>query len=103
MGKTRRFKDIEGAGESKAGESKGNESRGNQINAYDRGLVAAATAAMGNERRREKENMTDFIEKKREMFLVQMVIFKNMNLIKKKKKFEFVKFSFILCIYIYIY
>ena len=37
-----------------------------------RGLVAAATAAISNDRRREKENMADFIEKKREMFLVQM-------------------------------
>lgn len=37
-----------------------------------RGLVAAATAAISNERRREKENMADFIAKKREMFLVQM-------------------------------
>ena len=37
-----------------------------------RSLVAAATAAISNDRRREKENMTDFIAKKREMFLVQM-------------------------------
>ncbi|ETW02448.1 hypothetical protein H310_05957 [Aphanomyces invadans] len=37
-----------------------------------RGLVAAATAAISSDRRREKENMTDFISKKREMFLVQM-------------------------------
>jgi hypothetical protein len=37
-----------------------------------RGLVAAATAAISNDRLREKENMTDFIAKKREMFLVQM-------------------------------
>ena len=36
------------------------------------GLVAAATAAISTERRREKENMTEFIMKKREMFLVQM-------------------------------
>ncbi|OQR97873.1 hypothetical protein ACHHYP_09865 [Achlya hypogyna] len=37
-----------------------------------RGLVAAATAAISSDRRREKENMADFIAKKREMFLVQM-------------------------------
>jgi hypothetical protein len=37
-----------------------------------RGLVAAATAAISNDRLREKENMSDFISKKREMFLVQM-------------------------------
>ncbi|TMW55179.1 hypothetical protein Poli38472_013941 [Pythium oligandrum] len=37
-----------------------------------RGLVAAATAALSNDRLREKENMADFIAKKREMFLVQM-------------------------------
>jgi hypothetical protein len=35
-------------------------------------LVAAASAAISTERRREKENMTEFIMKKREMFLVQM-------------------------------
>merc|ERR1719155_18636 len=35
-------------------------------------IVAAATAAISNDRRREKENMADFIAKKREMFLVQM-------------------------------
>ncbi|KAG6623274.1 flagellar associated protein [Phytophthora cinnamomi] len=37
-----------------------------------RGLVAAATATISNDRLREKENMADFIAKKREMFLVQM-------------------------------
>jgi len=37
-----------------------------------RGLVAAATAAISSDRRREKENMSDFISKKREMFLVQV-------------------------------
>ena len=37
-----------------------------------RRLVSAATTAINTERRREKENMTDFIAKKREMFLVQM-------------------------------
>lgn len=37
-----------------------------------RGLVAAATAAISSDRLREKENMADFISKKREMFLVQM-------------------------------
>lgn len=34
--------------------------------------MAAATAAISNDRLREKENMADFISKKREMFLVQM-------------------------------
>lgn len=34
--------------------------------------MAAATAAISNDRLREKENMADFIAKKREMFLVQM-------------------------------
>eukprot|EP00742_Colponemidia_sp_Colp-10_P003580 GILJ01003812.1.p1 GENE.GILJ01003812.1~~GILJ01003812.1.p1 ORF type:complete len:531 (-),score=139.30 GILJ01003812.1:146-1708(-) len=37
-----------------------------------KGLVAAATAAISRDHRREKENMTEFITKKREMFLVQM-------------------------------
>ena len=36
------------------------------------GLGAAADSAYRQERHREKENMTDFIEKKRQMFLVQM-------------------------------
>jgi len=36
------------------------------------GLGAAADNAYRQERHREKENMTDFIEKKRQMFLVQM-------------------------------
>merc|ERR1711871_1460597 len=36
------------------------------------GLVSAATASLNTERRREKENMAEFIAKKREMFLVQM-------------------------------
>jgi hypothetical protein len=36
------------------------------------GLGAAADTAYRQERHREKENMTDFIEKKRQMFLVQM-------------------------------
>ena len=35
-------------------------------------LVAAATATLAGERRHEKENMAEFIQKKREMFLVQM-------------------------------
>ena len=35
-------------------------------------MVAAATAAISKDRRREKESMSDFIAKKREMFLVQM-------------------------------
>lgn len=37
-----------------------------------RGLVAAATAAISGDRRREKENMSEYIAKKREMFLLQM-------------------------------
>ncbi|KAJ8598195.1 hypothetical protein CTAYLR_005519 [Chrysophaeum taylorii] len=37
-----------------------------------RDLVAEARSAVANERRQEKENMADFIAKKREMFLVQM-------------------------------
>eukprot|EP00753_Platysulcus_tardus_P015583 PLAT5103.1.p1 GENE.PLAT5103.1~~PLAT5103.1.p1 ORF type:complete len:597 (-),score=356.24 PLAT5103.1:111-1901(-) len=37
-----------------------------------RGLVAAATAAISADRRRERENTAEFIAKKREMFLVQM-------------------------------
>lgn len=37
-----------------------------------RTLVAAATAAIANERRHERETMSEFIAKKREMFLVQM-------------------------------
>ena len=36
------------------------------------GLGGAADNALRQERHREKENMTDFIEKKRQMFLVQM-------------------------------
>lgn len=36
------------------------------------GLGSAADNAYRQERHREKENMTDFIEKKRQMFLVQM-------------------------------
>ena len=62
MGQTKRFKDHEmmkRSHDSKQGK-------------YTRGLVAAATAAISNDRRREKENMADFITKKREMFLVQM-------------------------------
>lgn len=39
-----------------------------------KGLVSAATAALSQDRRREKENMSDFIAKKREMFLVQMAL-----------------------------
>ena len=35
-------------------------------------LVSAAAASLNTERRREKENMNEFIAKKREMFLVQM-------------------------------
>ncbi|CEG38294.1 Domain of unknown function DUF4200 [Plasmopara halstedii] len=37
-----------------------------------RGLVAAATATISNDRLRERESMAEFIAKKREMFLVQM-------------------------------
>lgn len=36
------------------------------------GFLAAASSAISTERRREKENMAEFIAKKREMFLVQM-------------------------------
>ncbi len=35
-------------------------------------IPIVATAAISNDRRREKENMATFIAKKREMFLVQM-------------------------------
>lgn len=34
--------------------------------------MAAATAAISGDRRREKENMSEYIAKKREMFLLQM-------------------------------
>eukprot|EP00296_Roombia_truncata_P000037 JP435695.1.p1 GENE.JP435695.1~~JP435695.1.p1 ORF type:complete len:574 (+),score=184.33 JP435695.1:142-1722(+) len=37
-------------------------------------IMAKANAANAQERRKEKENMTDFIGKKREMFLVQMAL-----------------------------
>lgn len=37
-------------------------------------IVAAATAAISADRRREKENMSEFIGRKREMFLVQMML-----------------------------
>ncbi len=37
-----------------------------------KGLVSAATAAISRDRRREKETLTEFVAKKREMFLVQM-------------------------------
>lgn len=63
MGRTRRIADIEG------------DRDGNNVSRqakHTRGLVAAATAAISQDRRREKENMADFIAKKREMFLVQM-------------------------------
>lgn len=40
--------------------------------AHAKGVVAAATAAVSQERRSEKEDMSEFIAKKREMFLVQM-------------------------------
>lgn len=63
MGRTRRIADIE------ARRDDGNVSRQAK---HTRGLVAAATAAISQDRRREKENMADFIAKKREMFLVQM-------------------------------
>jgi hypothetical protein len=49
-----------------------NESMMSKQAKHTRGLVAAATAAISNDRRREKENMATFIAKKREMFLVQM-------------------------------
>ena len=44
----------------------------NKQSRHTKGLVAAATAAISKDRRREKESMSDFIAKKREMFLVQM-------------------------------
>lgn len=37
-----------------------------------RGLVTAATAAIARDRQRDHESLTDFMAKKREMFLVQM-------------------------------
>ncbi|KAF0749937.1 hypothetical protein AaE_006879 [Aphanomyces astaci] len=51
-----------------------------------RGLVAAATAAISSDRRREKENMTDFISKKREMFLVQVRGHASMSLDTKREE-----------------
>ena len=63
MGRTRRIADIQGVRDTN------NVSRQAK---HTRGLVAAATAAISQDRRREKENMADFIAKKREMFLVQM-------------------------------
>ena len=63
MGGTHRFKDDD---------EQLNDSIISKQAKHTRGLVAAATAAISNDRRREKENMTDFIHKKREMFLVQM-------------------------------
>mmetsp|Transcript_9230 Transcript_9230/g.19522 ORF Transcript_9230/g.19522 Transcript_9230/m.19522 type:complete len:542 (-) Transcript_9230:246-1871(-) len=38
----------------------------------NRALVTAAKSVLGQDRRQEKENMAEFIAKKREMFLVQM-------------------------------
>ena len=38
------------------------------------GLVVAATAALSNDRRRDKESVSTFIAKKREMFMLQMSI-----------------------------
>lgn len=63
MGRTKRFKDED---------LTVNDSIISKQAKHTRGLVAAATAAISNDRRREKENMADFIAKKREMFLVQM-------------------------------
>jgi hypothetical protein len=37
-----------------------------------KGLVSAATAAIARDRKKDKETLTEFVEKKREMFLVQM-------------------------------
>merc|ERR1712196_2550 len=51
---------------------KANSGNDASITKHTKGLVAATTAAISNDRRREKENMADFIAKKREMFLVQM-------------------------------
>lgn len=63
MGRTRRIGDIEGPEDDTAASRQAR---------HTRGLVAAATAAISQDRRREKENMAEFIAKKREMFLVQM-------------------------------
>lgn len=38
------------------------------------GLVSATNAAIAKDRRKEKENMSEFIAKKRDMFLVQMAL-----------------------------
>merc|ERR1712196_283408 len=51
---------------------KANSGNDASITKHTKGLVAATTAAISNDRRKEKENMADFIAKKREMFLVQM-------------------------------
>lgn len=65
MGSTIRARDLPAASEGREGAG------GKQAN-RTQGLVAAATAAMASERRHERETMSDFISKKREMFLVQM-------------------------------
>lgn len=51
-------------------------SSGTSSQSHTRGLVAAATATISSsgDRRREKENMTSFLARKREMFLVQMAL-----------------------------
>lgn len=39
-----------------------------------RGLISAATGALSRDRRTDKETLTDFLQKKREMFLTQMAL-----------------------------
>merc|ERR1711871_1246848 len=55
------------------------------------GLVSAATASLNTERRREKENMNEFIAKKREMFLVQMSLDTKREEIRKLEEKEQMK------------
>ncbi|CAE7717859.1 FAP100, partial [Symbiodinium sp. KB8] len=49
-------------------------------------LMSDATAALAKERRTEKENMSEFISKKREMFLVQMALDTKKEEIRKLEK-----------------
>lgn len=65
LGSTIRARDLPAAQEGREGSLSKQAER-------TQGLVAAATAAMASERRHERETMSDFISKKREMFLVQM-------------------------------
>jgi hypothetical protein len=66
MGRTRKIGDDElpGAGAT----------AGKGIRVPGKAVVSAATAAIRGDRSREKDNMSDFIAKKREMFLVQMAL-----------------------------